>query len=845
MEIIGKKTLDYSESIINTVREPLIVLDQDLRVVTVSRSFYEFFKVKPEDTVGQLIYDLGNKQWNIPKLRELLETILPQKTTFEDYEVEHDFATIGRRIMLLNARQIEQASGRERIILLAIEDITERRAVEAGLEHAREATEQAAKAKSDFLANMSHEIRTPLNGIIGLNNLILRTSLNPLQKDYMMKAQQSSKGLLNIINDILDYSKIEAGKLQFEEKAFSIETLMRNIANLFEYSIMHKSIEIHIDIHPNTPQVLIGDSLRLQQVFNNLVSNAVKFTEAGDITIRIKPIAETQTHIELQCAVVDTGIGMNEKEQAKLFQAFSQTDTSNTRKYGGTGLGLTICKQLTELMGGRIWQESTKIKGSTFYFTVQLQKDTSVAASILDTSYLVDQRFLVVDDNQLERELIGSILSFWGANPTLCGSGEEAILLAEKHPYDYMLIDWKMPNIDGLDVIQTLHEKLKTTFPKVIMITAHIKGELLQASATRHISIDNILHKPVTPAVLFKSITQTDMPDELETMGIDKRFVIQGNVLVVEDNEINQLVARDLLESYGLNISMAWNGAEAVEKVKNGSYDLIMMDLQMPIMDGYEATRQIRKFNRDIPIVALSAAVMEHDKKLTMDVGMNDHLAKPIDMIELEHLLKYYFKNKLIEENIVVEKIDSLYGINMIELSKKITKPENIKRFLQLFADGNRDFSLKLASAPIGSAEHKQLIHTLKGVSGNISATKVYEIVKAIDESDDEGIKRKLIPDLTEELNNVIFAIDQRFPKTVFLSHQNTDIQTMHSIIQDIILKLENKKFIDDQQLNDCLVKLGQFVNQETVEKMNDAVGMFEYEIAIQLFQNAQEQLHG
>ncbi len=756
--------MEYSESIINTVREPLIVLDQDLRVVSVSRSFYEFFKVKPEETMGQLIYDLGNKQWDIPKLRELLETVLPKQTTFDDYEVEHDFATIGRRIMLLNARQIEQARGKEKILLLAFENITERRAIEDRLAQAKKAAEQAAKAKSDFLANMSHEIRTPLNGIIGLNNLMLKTSLTPLQQDYMMKSQQSSNALLSVINDILDYSKIEAGKLEFEEKAFSIETVLRNVSDLFEYAIMKKSLEIHIDIHPDTPQVLRGDSLRLGQVFNNLVGNAVKFTETGDITIRVEPLSQTETHVQLQCSVSDTGIGMSEQEQAKLFQAFSQTDTSNTRKYGGTGLGLTICSQLVELMSGQIWQESVKSKGSIFYFTVQLRKDEFEVNSLLNPHYFRNLRFLVVDDNQLERELIGTILSSWGACPTLCENGQEAIRLAEEQPFDYLITDWKMPGIDGIDVIKILQEKkLKSTFPKVIMVTAYNKEKLLNEAVMRNVKLDEILHKPVSPSVLFKSITDTDMIDKLERSTDEKCFFAGGKVLVVEDNEINQLVARDLLESFGLDVSMADNGKEAVQKVKSESYDLILMDLQMPIMDGFEATRKIREFNRDIPIFALSAAVMEHDKELTIAAGMNDHLAKPINVDELQRLLELHLKSGWIAEDTVLQNTDEVYGINMTELSKKLSQPENIKRFLQLFANEHRDFSLRIMSAPVGSETYKGLIHTLIGVSGNISAMTVYDIVKAMNESDDENVQKEMIPHLIDELNQVILAIDKRY----------------------------------------------------------------------------------
>lgn len=738
LEIIKKKASEFSESIINTVREPLISLDQDLRVVAVSRSFYEFFKVKPEETLGQLIYDLGNKQWDIPKLRELLETILPQKTTFGDYEVEHDFATIGRRVMLLNARQIEQVSGKERIILLAIEDITERKEIEARLEHAKDAAEQAVQAKSNFLANMSHEIRTPLNGIIGLNDLMLKTSLTSLQEDYLMKSQLSSKALLSVINDILDYSKIEAGKLAFEEKGFSIETVLRNVSDLFEYAILQKSIEIHIDIHPDTPQMLQGDPLRIGQVFNNLVGNAVKFTKKGDITIRVKPINQTKTHVQLECSITDTGIGMSKEEQKRLFQAFSQTDTSNTRKYGGTGLGLTICKQLIELMGGDIWQESIKSVGSTFYFTVQLRKDESEETVSQYTHDLSGQHFLVADDNQVERELIGSILSSWGAHPILCGSGEEAIELAKHQVFDCLIIDWQMPGIDGLDVIETLHKELKTTLPKVIMVTAYIKEDLLQASSA--LLVDKILHKPITPSVLFKSITQPNMMDESEKSVTGKHFFAEGNVLIVEDNKINQLVARDMLKSFGLTVTIVDNGKKAVENVKNGSYDLILMDLQMPIMDGFEATRKIRAFNKDIPIVALSAAVMEQDKELTIDVGMNDHLPKPIEMGELKRILGNYLKTGWRVDEILSDKIYlkdvSMNALDFNDMKAALPFAENIlDELLTIFLKSSQELMESLHIA-VDTLDHKQIAyccHSLRGSALTLHINNIIPVMKIME----------------------------------------------------------------------------------------------------------------
>ena len=370
------KFQEYSESIINTIREPLIVLDQDLRVVSAGRSFYEFFRVKPEDTLGQLIYDLGNKQWNIPKLRELLETILPQKTTFDNYEVEHDFATIGKRIMLLNARQIQRAFGKERIILLAIEDITERRAIETGLEKANEELKnlavelkRVAQVKSEFLANMSHELRTPLNSINGFSEVLYDETFGPLnerQKKYVNNVLTSGKHLLLLINQILDMAKVESGKMKLNLSSLPMKVLLNDISTLVADMISKKQIEMSLEIAEDLPNIE-ADELMVKEIIYNLLSNAVKFTpEGGKIGMRAK-----KSDSEIDIVVWDTGVGIAPENMDKIFEGFFRVDTPYSRLTEGTGLGLPLSKKLVELHGGKFTVESGGLnKGTQVKFSL-------------------------------------------------------------------------------------------------------------------------------------------------------------------------------------------------------------------------------------------------------------------------------------------------------------------------------------------------------------------------------------------------------------------------------------------------------------------------------------------
>ncbi|MCX6554664.1 MAG: PAS domain-containing sensor histidine kinase [Candidatus Aminicenantes bacterium] len=366
---------EFAESIINTVREPLISLDQDLRVVSVSRSFYEFFKVKPEETVGQLIYDLGNKQWDIPKLRELLETILPKKATFDNYEVEHDFATIGRRVMLLNARQIQRAFGKERIILLAIEDITEKMRLQRELAERTRDAEAATRAKSDFLANMSHELRTPLNSIIGFSEVLedeLLGSLNASQRENVQYILKAGRHLLSLINDILDLSKVESGKMNLEVDRVPLKEMLEAMLAMHREKALQHGIDLDLQMEPVTGMEIEADERKLKQILFNLLSNAVKFApDGGSVRVMAREISGAQ---EIEISIEDSGIGIKPEDMPKLFKEFAQLDSVYDKKYDGTGLGLALTKKLVELHGGRIQVSSEFGKGSRFTFIIPVKQ---------------------------------------------------------------------------------------------------------------------------------------------------------------------------------------------------------------------------------------------------------------------------------------------------------------------------------------------------------------------------------------------------------------------------------------------------------------------------------------
>jgi len=530
---------------------------------------------------------------------------------------------------------------------------------ENALRAAREEAEAATRTKGEFLANMSHEIRTPMNAIVGMTRLMQRTRLDEQQRDYMEKTSHASQSLLTVINDILDFSKIEAGKLTIETIVFDFEEVLHNVSDVIGLRAEEKGLEMVFKTEQAVPAYLSGDPLRLGQVLLNLTSNAVKFTERGEIVITTEVAEDDGEALTLKFSVSDTGIGMSAAQQAKLFQAFSQADSSTTRRFGGTGLGLAICQRLVQLMGGEIWLESEQGVGTTFYFTLPLERaseaDAEAAAASRPSISVRGNSALVVDDNETNRLVLMDMLKSWGFEVEAAATGEAAVDAVRRareraRTFDMILMDWKLPGIDGVAASRKIQELFGDTSPPLIlMITAYDRSEIVPAA--RAAGIPSILAKPLTGSQLYNAILDAyqGQPEEsgdpsAEPEGLseaDRARLAKARVLLVEDNEINQQVGRELLEEVGVSVDIAANGQAGVDAVRSATYDLVLMDIQMPVMDGFTATRELRGDPRfkDLPIVAMTAHAMSGDREKSLAAGMNDHLAKPVEADKLYGVL--------------------------------------------------------------------------------------------------------------------------------------------------------------------------------------------------------------
>ncbi|WP_290872617.1 response regulator [Aquabacterium sp.] len=536
------------------------------------------------------------------------------------------------------------------------EDATARRQTEEALRVATENAQETSRAKSAFLANMSHEIRTPMNAIIGMTHLALQDGSPDKLRAYVAKAHQAANSLLQIINDILDVSKIEAGHLELEHIPFPVQDVLDQVADMLGLQAERKQLELVYDMPPDLPSQLLGDPTRLRQILVNLGSNAIKFTDRGSVTIGLAVQHRHAQEVVLHGWVRDTGMGMSAEQQARLFQPFSQADASTTRRFGGTGLGLTISRQLAEAMGGQLWADSTQHQGSTFHFTVRLGLPDQSAPMALVRDGWAGKRLLLVDDHPDARAVLAHMAENLGLHVDHVDSGEHALQLLSRslRPYDWVLLDWQMPGMDGLTCAQRIHAQSLQRFPRsspcILLVTAFNRDDAVRAA--QDIPLSDILIKPVSPSTLFDSLSRAlaSQAGPASTSYVQPVLPAAGTaplaglrLLLVEDQPLNQELARELLERAGAEVVLAEDGREALATLgAHGPFDCVLMDCQMPHMDGYTATRLIRAEPRwaNLPVIAMTASALATDREAAEAAGMNDHVSKPLDVQQMFQVIQ-------------------------------------------------------------------------------------------------------------------------------------------------------------------------------------------------------------